>query len=90
MDIYETCYLCFGSAFSLNKLLAANGVESKTGTGADAVRLAKAGKWDELAAYCRQDTIKTHAITFDHPCVVLPVRNRPACFFKQGRLCNKV
>lgn len=62
-DLYEACRLAFGSAFSLNALLAANGMESKTGTGGDAVALARAGRWGELGAYCLQDAAKTHAVS---------------------------
>ena len=62
-DLYEACRLAFDSGFSLNALLAANGMESKTGTGGDAVQLARDGRWDELAAYCLQDAAKTHVVS---------------------------
>lgn len=62
-DLYEISRLGFESGFSLNALLAANGMDSKTGTGGDAVVLAREGRWDELGAYCRQDTVKTHAVS---------------------------
>jgi hypothetical protein len=62
-DLYEACRLGFDSGFSLNALLAANGLDSKTGTGGDAVALARDGRWDELGAYCRQDTVKTRAVS---------------------------
>ena len=39
------------------------GLDSKTGTGGDAVALAREGRWDELGAYCRQDTVKTRAVS---------------------------
>ena len=72
-DLYEACRLGFDSGFSLNALLAANGMESKTGTGADAIVLAREGRWDELGEYCRQDTVKTHAVSsLTRP--VLPLR----------------
>lgn len=62
-DVYEACRLGFDSGFSLNALLAANGLDSKTGTGGDAVVLAREGRWEELGAYCRQDTVKTRAVS---------------------------
>lgn len=62
-DVYEACRLGFDSGFSLNALLAANGLDSKTGTGGDAVVLAREGRWDELGAYCRQDVVKTRAVS---------------------------
>jgi hypothetical protein len=62
-DLYEACRLGFGSGFSLNAALAANGMDSKTGTGKDAVVLAREGRWDELGAYCRMDTVKTRELS---------------------------
>lgn len=38
-------------------------VAGKTGSGADAVALAREGKWDELAEYCMQDTKKTYQVS---------------------------
>ena len=63
VDIFEMCKLGLNKTFSLNRLLAANGMESKTGTGMNAVHLAQRGEWEALAAYCMQDTVKTHAVT---------------------------
>jgi hypothetical protein len=53
-DLYEGTYRAFGSAFSLNALLAANGAESKTGTGREAIALARLGEWRKLGDYCMQ------------------------------------
>ena len=80
-DLYEACYLSFGGAFSLNALLAANDMASKTGTGKDAIHLALEERWDELGAYCRQDTIKTHAVS-NLLYVCLPVRGYPRLHLK--------
>lgn len=72
-DLYEACRLGFDAGFSLNSLLSANGMDSKTGTGADAIVLAREGRWEELGEYCRQDTIKTHAVSsLQRP--ILPLR----------------
>ena len=63
LDFYETSILCFGEGMSLNYLLSLNGVRGKTGNGLDAIKLAQDKKWVELGEYCRQDTIKTWALT---------------------------
>lgn len=44
--------------FSLNDLLVANGLQSKTGLGSDAPMLAQTGRWGELINYCMSDTAK--------------------------------
>ena len=54
LDVYEGTYKAFGGAFPLNRLLQANGMESKTGTGREAIELARAGRWPELGEYCMQ------------------------------------
>jgi hypothetical protein len=36
-------------------VLELNGLESKSGSGAEAARMARDGRWDELEAYCAQD-----------------------------------
>ena len=72
-DLYETARLAFASSYSLNALLAANGMDAKTGSGGDAVLLAREGRWRELGEYCRQDTIKTHRVSA-LPSVLLPLR----------------
>jgi hypothetical protein len=80
-DLYEAGRLGFGSAYSLNALLAANGLDAKTGCGADAILLAREGRWRELGEYCRQDTIKTHSVS-GLSRVLLP--------FKMGRAVHMV
>jgi len=83
IDPFEACKLALGQTFSLNKLLSENGLEGKTGSGLDAVNMAKDGRWDELAEYCMHDTKVTHAA------VVLPVIQIPQVvprrFFKTRR-----
>lgn len=86
VDLCEMCHLCLGSAFSLNKLLEANGLDGKTGSGAEAVALASQGRWEELAAYCRHDTVMTHKVTFELLKVTLPVRGRKGLIWASGRL----
>jgi hypothetical protein len=49
----------------LAEILALNGLESKTASGADAVGMAARGEWDRLAAYCMQDTRLTFALLWE-------------------------
>jgi RNase_H superfamily len=60
VDPFEACKLALGVTFSLDKLLAANGIACKTGCGSQAVVMAREKNWAELAEYCMQDTKKTH------------------------------
>ena len=62
-DIYEICTQTFKKGFSLNQLLLQNAIDVKTGTGHDAVTLARQGQWMELGEYCMQDTIKTYMVS---------------------------
>jgi len=82
VDVYEATRLCIGRGFSLNALLAANGLEGKTGSGLEAVAMAKEGRWDELGAYCMHDTRMTHIVTC-MPEIRLPIGRRGA---QTGRL----
>ena len=57
-DILEACRLqCFGPkhAFGLNALCGANDIMQKSSCGLQAIRMAEAGKWDDLNAYCHDD-----------------------------------
>lgn len=62
IDPFEVCRLALGRTFSLDRLLAANGVAGKTGSGLEAIQMAKDGRWDALAEYCMADTRKTHEV----------------------------
>lgn len=61
VDPFEASKLALGRTFSLDRLLAANGLSGKTGSGLQAVYMAREGRWDELAEYCMHDTRVTHA-----------------------------
>ena len=63
VDVFEASKLALGRTFPLSKLLSANGLESKSGTGLHAIHLAKTGQWQELGDYCMQDTRLTHAVS---------------------------
>ena len=63
VDVFEACKLGLGRTFSLDRLLSANGLENKTGSGLHAIHLAKTGQWEELGAYCMHDTRMTHIVS---------------------------
>jgi hypothetical protein len=60
VDPFEACKLALKRTFSLDSLLEANGLDCKTGSGAEAVEMARQGRWQELEEYCMNDTKKTH------------------------------
>jgi hypothetical protein len=62
-DVYEACKLGLNSTFSLDRLLAANNLESKSGSGLHAIHLAKTGQWEALGDYCMQDTRMTYLVS---------------------------
>jgi hypothetical protein len=72
VDVYEASRLCAGRGFSLNALLMINGLQGKTGTGLEAVAMAREGRWDELASYCMHDTKMTHEVS-RRPSIRLPI-----------------
>ena len=71
-DVYEACKLGLNATFSLNRLLSANGLESKSGSGLHAITLAHSRQWDALGAYCMQDTRLTYLATLQDS-IALPV-----------------
>jgi len=71
-DVFEASRLALGRFFSLSKVLAKNSLESKSGSGADAIKLAQDHKWDELGSYCLQDTKVTYIFS-TQPTIVLPL-----------------
>jgi hypothetical protein len=71
-DIFEASKLALNQTFGLDRLLAANGLESKTGTGMKAIVMAMEGRWDELGDYCMQDTRMTYIVS-TLPVIILPL-----------------
>lgn len=63
VDIFEACKLGLRQTFKLAQLLSVNSLESKTGSGAEAVGLARDREWEKLGAYCLQDTRLTYLAT---------------------------
>jgi hypothetical protein len=62
-DVFEACKLALGVTFPLSALLELNGLPGKTGSGADAIQLARQGDWASLGAYCLNDTRVTHRVS---------------------------
>lgn len=83
-DYFEICKVVFGASCSLNSLLQANGIETKTSSGMQAVVWAREKRWKELADYCIADTILTHRVS-SLPRVVLPLTNRPSVVCRLAR-----
>jgi hypothetical protein len=75
LDIFEACKLGLKQTFKLSQLLAVNNMESKTGSGLEAVGLARDRRWEELGAYCLQDTRLTYLVTAQMG-VMLPLRTQ--------------
>ena len=72
VDIFEASKVGLQQTFKLSQLLAVNGMESKTGSGAEAVALARRKEWEKLGAYCMQDTRLTYLVTAQMA-VILPL-----------------
>jgi hypothetical protein len=72
VDVFESCKLGLCQTFKLAQLLSVNELESKSGSGAEAVLLAKEKRWEELGAYCLQDTRLTYLATAQRA-VMLPL-----------------
>lgn len=62
-DVFEACKLALGVTFTLDALLALNGVPGKTNSGCNAIQLAEEERWEELEAYCLNDTRRTHQVS---------------------------
>ena len=62
IDPFMTASVVLGHGCKLQTLLANNGLPSKTGTGGNAIELAREGRWPELIDYCMMDTVLTHAL----------------------------
>ncbi len=71
-DVFEACKIALNRTFPLKKLLAANGMESKTGTGLGAIQLAQTFQWEALGDYCMQDTRLTFLASAQRT-IVLPI-----------------
>jgi hypothetical protein len=71
-DVFEACKLGLNSTFSLDRLLAANSLESKSGSGLHAIHLAKTGQWEALGSYCMQDTRMTYLVSSQRA-IMLPL-----------------
>jgi len=70
-DVYVACKWGLGVTFPLQTLLECNGLQGKTGSGGDAVRLFQEKRWEVLGAYCMHDTCMTHVVSSSHA-ITLP------------------
>ena len=82
-DVYEACRLALGITFPLQDMLELNGITGKTGSGAEAVKLAEQGSWDELKAYCLDDAVKTYRVS-SLPRILLPCTRGLICMDPMG------
>lgn len=64
-DIMEDVRLRIGRRLALNDLISTTLNKKKTGHGLQAIEFYKAGKWDELKQYCKDDTMLTKEL-FDY------------------------
>jgi hypothetical protein len=63
-DILEVCRRGFNRTFNLNLCLSLNNFNvAKSGSGIEAVNQAKRGEFDELAAYCLDDSLLTYQLS---------------------------
>jgi len=63
-DILQTARCNFNRTFSLNLLVAMNKSSGgKTSDGLQAIKMAEDGQWEELEAYCLQDSVLIHEIS---------------------------
>jgi hypothetical protein len=63
-DILQTARCNFNRTFSLNLLVAMNTSSGgKTSDGLQAIKMAEDGQWEELEAYCLQDSVLIHEIS---------------------------
>jgi hypothetical protein len=60
IDPYMCTRWILGEGCGMNYMLALNGLESKTGSGKDAVRMAREGEWPALLNYCYMDAKLTY------------------------------
>ena len=59
LDVFQRVRSVLGFWPKLERLLLANGLQGKIGTGADAITLWEEGRRDELAHYCEVDVLRT-------------------------------
>ena len=71
-DPFEVCKTVLDRTFKLDRLLEANGLPVKTGSGLEAIKMAAEKRYTELVDYCMHDTVMTHAVC-TLPSMVLPV-----------------
>ena len=54
-DILECSRHVHGNTFGLNLLCGANGIQLKSSSGLEAIKMANEGRWEDLREYCQDD-----------------------------------
>lgn len=85
-DVFVACKWGLGITFPLQALLELNGLPGKTGSGAEAVQLARDGRWQQLGDYCLNDTVLTHTVSA-MGAILLP-KTRGMVFCLAGAFCS--
>lgn len=76
-DVFECVYRMLGFRCSLKEVLLANNLESKSGSGQEAVEWAKQpAMWPQLEAYCADDARLTYLLVGRGTPVLLPRRHK--------------
>lgn len=73
LDPFHVAKEGLGQWFSLSKMLQANGLPDKSGSGKNAIELVQQARWHELQEYCMNDTILSHKL------LSLPQIHMPRC-----------
>jgi hypothetical protein len=62
IDPFMIVYHVLGAGCKMQQMLEWNALGSKTGTGGDAIALARTGQWEELLHYCLMDARLVHQL----------------------------
>lgn len=65
-DPFHAMRTCFSITCKLDRMLALNGMECKSGDGEHAIGMAHAGEWEALSSYCMDDVRLTVALCQCH------------------------
>jgi hypothetical protein len=85
-DPFHTMKTVFNTTSKLNAMLALNGCTSKSGSGAEAVEMAKdAAQWEALAEYCMEDVRLTVALANRSPLVLFLDATAKVCCTRSPR-----
>lgn len=74
LDIFLFVSEVLQTPCQLKRMLAMNGMPSKSGSGKEAIVMAHKGEWNKLASYCMDDARLTHNLT-TMPEILVPAYN---------------